>query len=187
MAVQDSADIDRRRRLDRRVRDLKEYGGAERRRNADRRRSASDGRRISSAARPSQVLLPADGCQFLTPLCALARIESEFAYVESSDEEARHYVEAAIEKIRQGGLRRDPRSTDRRIAQLERLKGGAIYVRFGDDPGDEIEHVSMAIVPGEPIIVEFDSAAHALASRALLMRCARALGYSIVGLPVVTE
>jgi hypothetical protein len=43
-----------------------------------------------------------------------------------------------------------------------------------------MEHLSMTVIPGEPLIVKFESEEHAAAAQALLKRCAKALGYSII-------
>ena len=67
-----------------------------------------------------------------------------------------------------------------RVKYLAEAQSRAVYVRCGDNPGSETDYLSTVVIPGEPIIFEYDSKAHAQASRALLQRLAKVLGYKIV-------
>jgi hypothetical protein len=180
MEAKSSTGAERRRRLDRRGRELRDFGGPERRRSMPRRLATVRRGHMEVGALQSKMLLPANGYRFLSPLRVVARIESEFAYVESDDEEGRRYVETMIDEIRSNRRGRTRESDDERIAQLEGLKNKAVHVRFGDDPGSEDGHLSLTVVPGEPLIVVFDPGANAAEIQSLVKRCAKALGYSII-------
>jgi hypothetical protein len=61
-----------------------------------------------------------------------------------------------------------------------KVKDRAVHVCFGDDPGANTGCLCAVVIPGEPLVFEYESAAHAQAVQPLLSRCAKVLGYGIV-------
>lgn len=176
---------DRRRAGERRRSSDAGYAGSERRSGSDRRRpvriaagSGGDGAALPRLHR----LLPANGVRYLSPLRVVARIESEFAYVEVDEAEGHRHVAAIIERLRED-MRRRPHplpEVEQRLERLQQVKERAVHLRFGDDPGSELEFLCTTVVAGEPLVIECESADHAHATQSLLKRCAKALGYSII-------
>jgi hypothetical protein len=121
-----------------------------------------------------------DGQRLLSPRVVVARLESEFAYVEASEEEGHRHVGGIIRqmlKLQQAG------HIPEDLEYLERLKKaqrGSIFVYFGDDPGSEMACLSTAVIPGEALFFDYNSRAHERAAQPLLLRCAAALDYEIV-------
>lgn len=182
MEARNSTSTDRRRRLDRRRRDFPSFGETDRRTKAGRRQ-VSLRRRTDPPGTDSAVahkLLPANGHRFLSPLRVVARVESEFAYVETDEAEGGRRVREIMGRLRKGHRSQHARADDPRLDHLEKVKDGAVHLRFGDDPSSEIEYLSFTVIPGEPLIVECESPEHAQAAEPLLKRCAKALGYSII-------
>ena len=128
----------------------------------------------------SHRLYAREGRPLLVPRVVVSRLESEFPYVEASEDEGRRHVGAIIRQLLRlqeaGHVQVD-------IAYLDRLKKaqrGSIYVYFGDDPGSESGCLSTAIIPGEALFFDYSSRAHESAVQPLLLRCAAALDYEIV-------
>ena len=144
-------------------------------------------RRKGRGRRPTEVpasitnfLEPPDGESFINVPIVISRVEHEFAYMESDAELGRRHVAKMIGEIdaQLGG--RKVAGQNERVRYLAEAQNRAVYVRCGDNPGSETDYLSTVVVPGEPIIFEYDSKAHEQASRALLHRFAKALGYKIV-------
>jgi len=111
----------------------------------------------------------------------VARLQSEFPYVASSEEDGRRYVRAIVKQlsaIKQiGEIPVDSEYLDR----LDRAQNGAIYVYF-EDPSCATTYLSTVVIPGEPLFFYYSSSAHERATQALLSRCAAALDYEIVNM-----
>jgi len=60
------------------------------------------------------------------------------------------------------------------------VRNEAVYIYFGDNPGPEDAILSTAVIPGNPLVVDFSSPEHQQTTRPLLVRCATVLGYDIV-------
>lgn len=181
METRNGAGTDRRRRLDRRRRDFSNFDGTDRRTRAARRGlNRRQTESIDSDAYMVHRLMPANGHRFLSPLRVVARVESEFAYVEADEEEGLRRVADIIGRLRKHGRDQSNRAGIGRLEHLEKAKEDAIHLRFGDDPSSESAYISMTVIPGEPLLVECESHQHALAAEPLLKRCAKALGYSII-------
>jgi len=109
-------------------------------------------------------------------------LETEFAYVESSDDEGRRHVQNLIRqlmRIKQGGkIPVDGEHLDR----LKKAQSAAVYVYFGDNPSSETGYLCTAVIPNEPLIFDYNSKEHEGAARSLLVRCARALDYEIIAM-----
>jgi hypothetical protein len=121
-----------------------------------------------------------EGQQLLLPRVVVSRLESEFSYVEASEDEGRRHVGAIIRQLRvlqeSGNIPIDLDYLDR----LTKAQRGSIYVYFGDDPGSELACLSTAIIPGEALFFDYSSRTHENATRSLLLRCAVVLDYEIV-------
>jgi hypothetical protein len=168
------------------------YRGPERRRGTDRR-AASSGRSnqrqalqgghstaaVAARQPAAHQLGPVNGHAYLSPLVVVMRIASEFAYIDA-DEKAG--CDAVADIIRKSEVRnrrgRDPLLAER-IEQLERVKDRAVHVCFGDDPGCDKSYLCAVVIPGEPLVFEYDSLEHEQAVQPLLERCARILGYGV--------
>ena len=125
-------------------------------------------------------LIARDGHRYLSPRVVVTRLESEFAYVEASEEDGRRHVRGLIRQlhaIRQTG---DIPVDNEHLERLKKAQSSAIYVYFGDDPSSEIAYLSTAVIPGEPLFFDYSSRAHEAAAQTLLLRCVDALGYDVV-------
>jgi hypothetical protein len=124
-------------------------------------------------------LVARDGHRYLSPRVVVARLQSEFARVASSEEDGRRYVRGIIRQLQAikqvGDIAVDSEYLDR----LEKAQDGAIYVYF-EDWSSETAHLSTAVIPGEPLIFHCSSSAEEQATQNLLVRCAKVLGYDIV-------
>ena len=117
---------------------------------------------------------------YLRPRVVIARLEREFAYVEASDEEGRQHVTQLIlelPKIRKWG---QITVDSKYLEHLHQVRNEAVYIYFGDNPGPEDAILGTAVIPGNPLPVDFSSPEHQQATRPLLVRCASVLGYDIV-------
>lgn len=178
---------ERRRGIERRRRDMPGFADRERRIIANRRHASVAERGDDAGSEtPTPVvhkLLPADGRRYLSPLRVVARMESEFSYLEVDDAEGSRRVGKIIDQVRKAHRNLLHRTGDSRLAHLEKVKDSAIHLQLGDDPGSETEYLSVTVIPEEPLIVECESVAHAKSAEPLLRRCAKALGYSIIRAP----
>jgi len=164
---------DRRKVVDRRVRHDPVFEGTERR--------GGRGRRSHEASAMTENLLePLDPDGYLKVSVILARISQEFDYLETDEALGRHHVEQMIEAISNQIETSEYNDNRERVRHLVAVQSEAIHVRCGDNPTSESEHLSAVIVPGEPILFRYESLAQEIASRPLLQRFARAIGYKIV-------
>lgn len=182
---------ERRLGYDRRARSDPYYRGPERRSGIDRR--AVNGRRgsqctalngehpLALAARPPvpHRLVPTNGHPFLSPLVVVMRLSSEFAYIEADEATGHSRVEEIIRQIESRSRRNKDALLAERLEQLEKVKDRAVHVCFGDDPGSDTGYLCAVLIPGEPLIFEYESAEHEAAVQPLLTRCAKVLGYGI--------
>lgn len=125
-------------------------------------------------------LFARDGQRYLSPRVVVNRLESEFAYVEASEEDGRRHVRGIVRQfqvIKQIG---DIPVDNAHLERLKKVQNGAIYVYFGDDPSSETAYLSTAVIPGEPLFFDYSSRTHEATAQTLLLRCADALGYNIV-------
>ena len=125
-------------------------------------------------------LVARGGHRYLSPHVVVTRLESEFAYVESSEEDGRRHVRGIVlqlQAIKQIG---DVPVDSEYLERLERAQDGAIYVYFGDDPSSETAYLSTAVIPGEPLFFDYSSRAHEAEAQMLLLRCAEVLDYDVI-------
>ena len=168
------------------------YRGPERRSRIDRRaasggrsnqRQALQGKHSTTAvvARQPVVhrLAPAKGHPYLSPLVIVMRIAGEFAYIEADEKAGSDRVEEVIRQTEARNRRNKDSLLAERIEQLERVRDRAVHICFGDDPGSNISYLCAVVIPGEPLIFEYESAAHEEAVQPLLDRCAKVLGYRV--------
>lgn len=168
------------------------YRGPERRKGIDRRavsggrsnqRQALHGRHSTTvvAARQPTVhrLAPTHGRPYLSPLVIVMRIAAEFAYFEADETAGSDRVAEVIRQIQTRSRRNKDPLLAERIEQLEKVKDRAVHVCFGDDPGCDKSYLCAVVIPGEPLIFEYDSPEHEEAAQPLLERCAKVLGYGI--------
>lgn len=124
-------------------------------------------------------LAPTNGHAFLSPLVIVMRIAAEFAYVEADEAMGYDRVEDIIRQIESRSRRNKDALLAERIEQLEKVKDRAVHVCFGDDPGSDTGYLCAVVIPGEPLIFEYESLVHEEAVQPLLGRCAKILGYGI--------
>ncbi len=138
--------------------------------------------RYSGVTPQMGTLRPRPGGRYLNPdevirgvkiACACAAC----AYVETSSEGAR---EKALEWMTQ------PAFNDNR-AQREEIAEAALFVHFGDDLTSEGALLSMLLIPGQPLLIEYSPQTPGDGTHALVARCARVLGYEIVERPATEE
>jgi hypothetical protein len=164
---------ERRQVADRRVESGQSYAGTERRRGRGRRAHEAD-------PRTENLLEPLDPQACLQVSVIQSRISAEFDYVETDGAAGRRHVEAMIEEISGRAEAADNEDHRERLRHLTAALPDAVHVRCGDNPTSECEFLSAVLVPGEPILFVYESLAHEIASRPLLQRLAKALGYRIV-------
>ena len=109
----------------------------------------------------------------------LKRLEREFAYIESDEAAGCSHVVEMIKKIKAKIGSRHHVVYQRRMETLEARKNLAIYVCFGDDPSSETGCVSTVLIPDSPLVFQFESVEHERATRTVIRRCAKVLGYDI--------
>lgn len=196
MELRPRFETDRRRGLDRRKGRDSNYSGPERRSGLDRRcitfgRAALHLQPVveNGSALPSDAVsahahrvTPRNGNRFHSPLLVVQRLQTEFAYVEADEAVGRRHVLAMMKALEGEIGGRANSMHHRRLEHLSQVKDRAVYVHFGDDPGSETEHLCTVVIPGEPLVFEYESTAHKRAVRPLLKRCAEVLGYDIVAI-----
>lgn len=158
---------------DRRVGQDPFYDGTERRRGRGRRSS-------EASPRTENLLEPADPDNYLQVPVILSRISGEFDYVETDGAAGQRHVQAMIKAIAERTGTSGNEDHGERARHLATALPEAIHVRCGDNPTSESEFLSAMLVPGEPILFAYESLAQEIASRPLLQRFAKALGYKIV-------
>lgn len=124
-------------------------------------------------------LVARDGNRYLSPRVVVARLQSEFPCVASSEEDGRRYVRGIIQQLHAikqiGDIPVDSEYLDR----LEKAQNDAIYVYFEDWSSKSV-YLGTAVIPGEPIFFSYSSSAQEQAAQPLLLRCAEVLEYDIV-------
>lgn len=120
------------------------------------------------------------GDRYLCPLEVVRRLEREFAYVETSQEDGRRHVLEVIQQLLALKHAGYGPVDDAYLAKLDQAEEKAICVHFGDDLNSEEALLSTPIVPEEPLFFEYSSRNHQDGTRSLVARCAAALGYKIV-------
>lgn len=179
---------DRRRRAD------ASYRGPERRRGIDRRaasggrssqREALRGEYSTNAVAARQPIAhrlgPLNGNQYLSPLVVVMRIAGEFAYIDADEKAGYERVEEIIRQIEVRNRRSKDTLLAERIEQLEKVRDRAVHVCFGDNPGCDKSYLCAVVIPGEPLIFDYESAEHEESVQPLIARCAKILGYGVSG------
>lgn len=122
-------------------------------------------------------LIPAKADAYLSPWAVVNRLKHEFSYVEADGEEGRRHVLQLIARLK--GDTSDQRN-EARAERLNRVKNRALLLCFGDVANSDAEVLSTYLIPGMPLVFEYESAAHEKAAHALLHRCAAVIGYEIL-------
>lgn len=174
IAIESNQGLDdsRRQGADRRIRIDPMYDGTERRRGRGRRSYEVD-------PATEHLLEPPGSNNYLNVQVALSRIGSEFGYLEADEDLGRRHVRQMIDAIRNRFEASDYIDHRERITHLSSAQADAIHIRCGDNPTAEHEYLSAVLVPGEPILAQYESLAHEKAARPLLDRLAKALGYKV--------
>jgi len=120
-----------------------------------------------------------DGRSYLRPSIVRERLESEFAYVATSEQAGREFFRSVF-----GGKSDAPAPLRRSVDDLNFLPveepgAGALYVQCGDDLSSETTLLGMFVIPGEPIIFDYTSPENERSTLPLVERCAAVLGYRI--------
>jgi hypothetical protein len=174
---------ERRRRVD------PSYRGPDRRKIIDRR-AASSGRssqrqgghstQAVAARQPvAHRLGPLNGNPHLSPLVVVMRIATEFAYIDADEKAGYDRVEDIIREIKARNRRSKDALLTYRIEELEKVKDRVVHVCFGDDPGCDKSYLCAVVIPGEPLIFDYESAEHEECVQPLIERCAKILGYGV--------
>ncbi len=129
------------------------------------------------------MLRPRPGGRYLDPDDVIRGVKTACAYgacayVETSSEGAR---ERALQWMNQLAFDND------NLAQREGIAEAALFVHFGDDLASDRALLSMLLMPGQPLLVEYSPQAPSDGIPALIARCARVLSYEIVGQPDAKE
>ena len=119
--------------------------------------------------------------EFLAPDEVIRRLRIEFKIVETDKDSAREMVQERINYIEQELAEgRDPWRENNET--LQRLRDGiddAYNVYFADEPEPTAAFLMTVVMPNEPLFFGYESAKQEQASKKLLQRCARALGYDV--------
>jgi len=126
-------------------------------------------------------LCPQDD-EFLSPTEIVDRFKREFRFVKVDRERGRQGIVeliARLRKLKLQGKSAGPVPIDEQIAWYEAIKDEVLDVVITDDehPGDAV--LSTSLQPSERVSFGYYSANNQEASRLLLQRCAKALGYAI--------
>ena len=122
-------------------------------------------------------LMPRAGGRYLTPVEVIRRVEGEFGYVETTEEDARQHVLEWMNQLAFVAADGRAAADDTYLAQLEQLQDAACFMHFGDDIGSDGILLSMLMIPHQPLIIE----AHAQDEETwfLIYRCVLALDYEV--------
>jgi hypothetical protein len=177
---------DRRRRAD------ASYRGPERRKGIDRRaassgrlnqREALQGGHSTAAVAARQPIAhrlgPVNGHAYLSPLVIVMRIAAEFAYIDADEKAGCERVEDIVRQMASRNRRLKDARLDERIEHLEKVKDRAVHICFGDNPGCDKSYLCAVVIPGEPLIFDYESAEHEESVQPLIERCAKVLGYGV--------
>ena len=180
MELNTRMEVHRRSGCERRKHGDPHYRGPERRSGLDRR-SAKLG--IGPVCLEPTVgahrLVPINGNHFLSPLVVGMRLASEFAYVEADEAGGLRHVMELMRQLEAKKSHGRNSLRDERLEHLDKVKDRAVYLCFGEDPGCATGYLCTVVIPGEPLIFEYESPAHERAVQPLLRRCAQVLGYDI--------
>lgn len=124
--------------------------------------------------------MPRVGGRYLTPVEVIRRVGAAFAYVETTEEDARNQVLECMTQLAFVAAGGRTAADDKYLAQLEQLQDAARFVHFGDDLGGEGLLLSMLMIPHQPLIIEHRSDVQPEETQAFIARCAAALDYKIV-------
>jgi hypothetical protein len=124
-------------------------------------------------------LFAANSRQLLAPLVVVRRLESEFAFVDADSAEGSRQVLAIVGRLEARVRHRVHSIYRERLEHLRSVSERSVCVHFGDDPGSSTEYLCTTVIPGEPLVFNYESVAHEQAVQSLLHRCARVLGYHI--------
>jgi hypothetical protein len=125
-------------------------------------------------------LMPREGGRYLTPIEVIRRVGAAFAYVETTEEDARAQVLQWMNQLAFVTAGERAAADDDYLAQLEQFQEAARFVHFGDDLGGDGMLLSMLMIPHQPLIIEHPSGAQPEETQALIARCAAALNYEII-------
>lgn len=188
------AAVDRRSGRERRKCSDPHYSGRERRGGAERRGARAGSGLLTvppfvasrfaavpvgAPAAVAHRLVARNDQHFFGPLVVVKRLESEFAYVEADGAAGYRHVLEMMSQLEASKGNRRTFVYDERRERLNTVKDRAVYVHFGDDPSSETEYLCTIVIPGEPLVFQYESAAHESAAWLLLKRCAKILGYDI--------
>jgi hypothetical protein len=122
---------------------------------------------------------PLNGNPYLSPLVVVMRIATEFAYIDADEKAGYDRVEDIIREIKARNRRSKDALLTYRIEELEKVKDRVVHVCFGDDPGCDKSYLCAVVIPGEPLIFDYESAEHEECVQPLIERCAKILGYGV--------
>jgi len=125
-------------------------------------------------------LVPRVRGRYLAPIEVVRRVGAAFAYVETTEEDARKQVLELMSQLAFVAAEGRAAADDDYLAQLDRLQDAARSVHFGDDLGSDDMLLSMLMIPQQPLTIEHRSDGHPEETQALIARCAKALDYEIV-------
>jgi hypothetical protein len=118
-------------------------------------------------------LVPESECPPLDPVEVIRRLRREFvAVVEDREAGARHIDQMIVQFQRMG-------MPGEVIAAHREMREQAFRVVVTDDAASDVAYLHFVTMPGEGLFIGYHSGWHEEASRSLLERCARALGYRI--------
>lgn len=121
-------------------------------------------------------LIPRNG-QYLSPMEVITRMQTAFAYVETSEEGAHAQVLAWMDQLAFVVDEVRSAAVDEYMAQLEHFQYAARFVHFGHNLGSDGVLLSLLMIPHQPLIID----AHGDDEETwyLIYCCAGALGYEV--------
>ena len=118
--------------------------------------------------------------KLLAPNEIVQRMKQEFKVVDASFERGHTQVEEIVKYWRSVRGRRSGdrlKAVDERIANLLSSQHQSVAIRFCDDPDSRYGYQETLLRPGENIVFGYENREHEKASRPLITRAARVLGY----------
>jgi hypothetical protein len=117
-------------------------------------------------------LAPRPGRPYLSPREIVRRLREEFAYVEPDREAGADHLGDMIVRFLHAGAPLEI------VEKHRRAQEQAVRIVIADEPTGDA-YLDFVAMPDEGLFIGYESAEHEESARALLRRCAGALGYEI--------
>lgn len=121
-----------------------------------------------------RILEPPPGRPEVDPRVAIRLLRDAFDRVDVDAQAGAEHVDAIVAHIAR--MRGEGAEA---VAVLRSVRERAVALGLADEGGEPDAFIRFVLVPGEPLFIGFQHAAHEQAALPLVDRCARALGYVV--------